>query len=150
MTSATVVEITAGETRPLRASVLRTGTRSTEVRFDDDDRPDTIHLGITIEGSVVAISTWIPRSHPEHPDVAAVQLRGMATDPALRGTGLGRQLLNAGIERMAADGVELVWARARDTALDFYLAHGFESVGSGYTDPTTGLAHHDVVRHLTG
>jgi GNAT superfamily N-acetyltransferase len=144
-----VVELTAAETHPLRASVLRAGTLSTDVRFDDDDRPDTVHLGITIDEAVVAISTWIRRPHPDHPHLVAVQLRGMATDPALRGRGLGRRLLQAGIERVAADGVELVWARARDTALEFYLAHGFATFGRGYTDLSTGLAHHDVVRRLT-
>jgi predicted GNAT family N-acyltransferase len=148
-TGAVVVELTAADTHPLRASVLRSGTLSSEVRFDDDDRPDTVHLGITIDGAVVAISTWIPRAHPDHPNLVGVQLRGMATDPARRGAGLGRQLLEAGIERSAAAGAELVWARARDSALEFYLAHGFEAFGHGYTDLSTGLAHHDVIRRLT-
>lgn len=145
-----VVELTAAETHPLRASVLRTGTVSTDVRFDDDDRPDAVHLGIRIDGLVVAISTWIPRAHPDHPHLVGVQLRGMATDPTRRGTGLGQQLLHAGIERAATHGAELVWARARDTALGFYVTHGFETFGHGYTDLSTGLTHHDVIRHLTG
>ncbi|CAN5552305.1 hypothetical protein BH23ACT3_BH23ACT3_03670 [soil metagenome] len=149
MSTGPVVVLSAADTHPLRTSVLRSGTLTSEVRFDHDDRPDTVHLGITIDGTVVAISTWIPRPHPDHPHLVGVQLRGMATDPARRGTGLGRQLLEAGIERSAAEGAEMVWARARDSALDFYLAHGFETFSHGYTDLSTGLAHHDVIRRLT-
>lgn len=145
---AVVVTLEAVETHELRRSVLRTGTLTTAVRFDEDDRPDTVHLGVRRGDDLVAISTWIVRRHPDHPHLAGVQLRGMATDPAVRGTGLGRRLLEAGLDRARAGGADMVWARARDTALDFYLAQGFETFGHGYTDPTTGLDHHDVIRHL--
>lgn len=144
-----VVELAAPDTHALRRSVLRTDTLTTEIRFDADDRPDTLHLGVVHDGAVVAISTWIPRHHPDHPNLVGVQLRGMATDPHVRGTGLGRLLLDTGLERQRALGADLVWARARDTALSFYTAHGFATFGRGYTDLTTGLPHHDVIRHLT-
>lgn len=144
-----VVALAATDTYPLRRSVLRADTLTTEVRFDDDDRPDTVHLGVVIDHAVVAISTWIPRCHPDHPHLVGVQLRGMATDPSVRGTGVGRRLLLAGLAHQRLAGAELVWARARDTALDFYTAHGFATFGRGYTDLSTGLAHHDVVRPLT-
>ncbi|MGA1594495.1 MAG: hypothetical protein ACO371_07620 [Ilumatobacteraceae bacterium] len=49
---------------------------------------------------------------------------------------------------MAALGAELVWARARDTALTFYTSRGFEVFGEGYVDLSTGLPHHDVIRLL--
>ena len=42
----------------------------------------------------------------------------------------------------------VVWARARDTALPFYVRHGFSTVGVGYVDLTTGLPHHDVIREI--
>ena len=41
-----------------------------------------------------------------------------------------------------------MWARARDTALPFYVRHGFSTVGVGYVDLTTGLPHHDVIREI--
>ena len=43
---------------------------------------------------------------------------------------------------------ELVWARARDTALDFYQRHGFTVHGPGYVDLTTNLPHHDIIRRV--
>ena len=72
----------------------------------------------------------------------------MATVDAHRGEGRGAQLLEAGIQRCRSAGAALVWARARDTALPFYVRHGFAMVGVGYVDLTTGLPHHDVIREI--
>ena len=55
---------------------------------------------------------------------------------------------DAGLERLAALDVEVVWARARVSALDFYLHAGFETRGDEYVDITTGLAHRDIVTFL--
>ena len=38
-----------------------------------------------------------------------------------------------------------VWARARCTALAFYVANGFDVVGDEFVDGTTGLPHRIVV-----
>lgn len=142
-----VVEITAGDTHALRRRVLRAGTPSDAVEWDGDDEPTTFHLGVRdASGELVAISTWLVRRYPDRPAEAAVQLRGMATDPTCRGIGIGAALLRAGVDRSAAAGATLVWARARAAALPFYVRHGFEPVGPQYTDLTTGLPHRDVVR----
>lgn len=141
-----VVELSAEETHPLRLAVLRHDTPTKDVSFSEDTDPGAIHLGIRVGGELVATSTWIPRPHNERP---AVQLRGMATTHHLQGTGIGGTLLEAGCQRAAAIGARLVWARARDAALDFYLRHGFVVEGDGFIDATTNLPHHLVVRHLT-
>lgn len=140
---AAVVELTADETHDLRRRVLRDGTPSSEVRLASDDAPGTTHLGVRDgTGRVVATSSWSPG------DDGRVQLRMMATDPTVRGTGLGHHLLDAGIERARRAGVEVVWANARDSALGFYQAAGFEVVGDGFVTADTGLPHHVVVRRL--
>lgn len=167
-----VVEITAADTHDLRRRVLRVGTPTTEVRFAEDELEGTFHLGVlrhaadaqladepaappstsmpagVVQPELVAISTWVPRRHPDHPAVEGVQLRGMATDPSVRGTGCGSLVLRVGLDRVRRSGAGLVWARARDSALEFYLAHGFVTFGPGYTDLATALAHHDVIHHL--
>jgi predicted GNAT family N-acyltransferase len=143
-----VVEIQPAETHPLRRSVLRDGTASDEVEFDGDDLSATFHLGVRDGGELVAISTWIERRFPDLPALVGYQVRGMATDPARRGEGLGARLLVAGIERCVSAGAGVVWARARLTALAFYERHGFEPRGLDYTDLTTGLPHCDIVRVL--
>lgn len=146
MTTPQLVEVSAAHTYPLRRSVLRSGTPTTNVTFDEDEWPGVVHLALRVDRDLVAVSTWIPRPYETHP---AVQLRGMATATELQGSGLGGILLEAGCERMARDGVALVWARARDSALTFYGRHGFEIAGDGFIDATTELPHHVIVRVLS-
>jgi predicted GNAT family N-acyltransferase len=140
-----VVELTAEETYPLRLAVLRNDTPSRAPGFTEDGLPGTVHLGIRVGDQVVAISTWVLRPYEGAP---AVQVRGMATAAELRGQGLGGLLLEAGCARAALVG-PLVWARARDTALPFYLRHGFSVVGDGFVDDVTGKPHHVITRPLT-
>lgn len=147
-----VVAVPATATYELRRSVLRTGTLTTDVTFDGDDEATTVHLAVIEhrhgQPIAIAVSTWLARPWPPEPETPAVQLRGMATAPGRRGQGLGSRLLTEGLDRARRRGARLVWANARDTALGFYLAHGFEFVGDGHVDPATGLAHHRVVRRL--
>jgi GNAT superfamily N-acetyltransferase len=144
MADLAVVELTAEATHPLRLAVLRADTPSKSVTFAEDDWPGTFHLGVRDGDALVAISTWIPRPHH---DEAAIQLRGMATSPELRGHGVGTLLLAAGCER-AGTIAPLVWARARDTALPFYLRHGFVVEGDGFIDEHTAKPHHVITRRL--
>ncbi|CAN5729347.1 ABC transporter ATP-binding protein [soil metagenome] len=133
-----IVELTAGETHPLRSVVLRTGTPTSEVVWKGDDEPTTIHLGVRAAGRLVAVSTWMPVADGQ------VQLRGMAVDPSQQGCGIGAALVAAGIERSLKAGATGVWANARDTALDFYRRHGFEVEGDGFVTRDTGLPHHRI------
>lgn len=143
-----IVELRASDTHPLRRSVLRDGTTSDVVEFEGDDLPTTFHLGALVEGELAAISTWLVRADRDHPERFGYQLRGMATAPAARGTGISTELLAAGVARCRSAGAELIWARARVTALGFYVRNGFTTVGDEYVDTTTGLAHHDIVQLL--
>lgn len=140
----TVVELTAEQTHPLRLVVLRSDTPSTVVTFAEDDLPGTVHLGVLDGTDIVAISTWVPRPYEGEP---AVQLRGMATAPGLQGQGVGALLLEAGCLR-AASNTSLVWARARDAALDFYVRHGFVVDGDVFIDEHTAKPHHLIHRRL--
>ncbi len=139
-----IERLTTADTFALRQSVLRDGTPSNVVAFEGDDDPETVHLGWRVDGRVVGISTWMHRSYYVRPSVDAYQLRGMVTDPSIRGTGIGSKLLIAGLAYCRQQGAQGVWARARDTALEFYEAHGFSIVGDGYIDGETGEAHHDM------
>lgn len=143
---ATVVEIEASDTYDLRRTLLRDGTASDRVEFDGDDDDTTFHLGAFVDDTLVAISTWMSRRYPDLPAHPGHQLRGMATAPPARGTGVSDELLIAGLGRCGDAGSALVWARARVAALSFYRRHGFEARGHEYVDLTTGLPHHDIVR----
>ena len=140
-----VVELTPEETHPLRLAVLRFDTPTKEVVFPEDTWSGAFHLGVRLGDQLVGTSSWVPRDHDGRP---GVQLRGMATARHLQGSGLGGLLLHAGCERATETGAQLVWARARDAALAFYLRHGFEVEGDGFIDDATQLPHHLVVRQL--
>jgi len=145
----TPVRISAAETHDLRRRVLRTGDPAAAVEWVGDDDTGTFHLGIRDRaGVVVAVSTWMHRPDPVDPAVQATQLRGMATDPALEGRGLGSRLLEAGIERCRARDDEVVWANARVTAVGFYERAGFSVVGAEFETAATGLPHRMVRRSL--
>jgi GNAT superfamily N-acetyltransferase len=70
----------------------------------------------------------------------------MAVDASMRGTGVGGVLVEAGVARAFADGAELVWANARDSALRVYRAHGFDVEGEGFRTADTQLPHHRIIR----
>ncbi len=69
----------------------------------------------------------------------------MAVAKHLQSKGLGRILLQAGVDRAVSMGSTYVWARARDNALYFYEKNGFATVGDQFIDEATGLDHHLVM-----
>lgn len=156
MTMLEVVEIDADDTHGLRLSVLRFDTPTKEVSFAEDNLDGVVHLGVRDRGAdgqpLVAVSSWVPRRYVDPIDGRveehAVQLRGMATDRALQGSGIGGLLLDEALDRMAAAGHRIAWARARDAALRFYERHGFAVRGDGFVDEATQLPHHLVMRSI--
>jgi GNAT superfamily N-acetyltransferase len=150
-----LVELTAAQTHPLRLAVLRHDTPTKQVEFPEDDWPGVHHLGVEIDGEVVATSSWVPRTFPDPEpdgwhDCIGVQLRGMATAHQVQGRGVGAALLAAGCDRARSAGVELVWANARDRVMPFYTGAGFVVVGAGFVDEGTQLPHHRIGRLLHG
>ena len=155
-----VVAIATTDTYRLRRAVLRDGDPAAIVAWEEDGWDGVVHLGVRLDGELVGTSTWIPRPLPDDlPDDereasggsagGVWQLRGVATANGQRGRGLGGILVEAGCQRCAGGGGRLVWARARDAALAFYVDHAFEVVGEGFVDATTGLPHHVVRRAVT-
>jgi [ribosomal protein S5]-alanine N-acetyltransferase len=142
-----VVSITADETHPIRLAVLRADTPTKDVSFAEDTAPGAVHLGVRLDGELVATSTWIPRPAPDG-TAPAVQLRGMATMAHLQGRGVGSALIAAGLAHASSIGAMLVWANARDRALAFYEREGFEVIGDGFIDATTQLPHHVVISRI--
>ena len=146
--NADVRTLTIDQIMDLRVRVLRKGTPTTHCNYPEDLYPDVVHFGILGDAGAIATSTWFMKECPESPGRDAIQLKGMAVDDNLQGTGLGAALVAAGMDHARTSGAEIVWARARDSALGFYLALGFDAVGDGFIDEPTGMPHHIVVRHV--
>jgi GNAT superfamily N-acetyltransferase len=143
----TVTSVPVGEVRPYRLAWLRRGTASENVVFTGDDASDTVHLlARGSDGAPAGVASWMHSPSPDRPGEPALQLRGMATDPARRRQGVGRALVDAGMTLAGERGLTWVWANARDSALDFYRAAGFEVVGDGFVTADTQLPHHRILR----
>jgi predicted GNAT family N-acyltransferase len=144
-----VVKIATEETYALRKAVLRADTPTSDPKYAEDSKPGTIHLGIFDENkNLIATSTWVINQWQEDPSAIAIQLRGMAVATSYQKSGLGKLLLDAGIIHAKTLNAKYAWAKARDSALDFYLRKNFVSFGGGFTEGVTQMPHHLVVQKL--
>jgi GNAT superfamily N-acetyltransferase len=136
----TVGRVAAEETWPLRRRVLRPHHATDAVVLGGDEHPLAAHFGARGEGgAVVGVATVTPEACPWAPErEGAWRLRGMATDEAARGTGVGRSVLRAALDHVRASGGRLVWCNAREGAVPFYEREGFAAGGGRYVDPEIG------------
>jgi phosphoribosylformimino-5-aminoimidazole carboxamide ribotide isomerase len=130
-----VVEVEVADTYDLRRRVLLVPPRP--LALEGDERSDTVHLGVTDGTGLLAVATLVPTEE-------GVQLRGMAVDPAAQGSGVGRLLVEAAVERLRAVGVTRMWCNARDTAVPFYERLGWRTTGPGFMHAESGLPHHPM------
>jgi GNAT superfamily N-acetyltransferase len=139
MSSIQIRLITAEETIPLRWAILRAGlARETSV-FPNDEAPTSRHFGAFVDGEMVGVATIHRAPVPEDgSDVAAYQVRGMATVEKVRGLGVGGLLLGGCLEAARQAGARVVWCNARIPAAGFYARHGFVQQGDVFDIPTAG------------
>jgi predicted GNAT family N-acyltransferase len=127
VSSVTVDEVPAVVTYELRRAVLRPG--GGEVAWAGDEDPATFHLAArTPDGRTVGVVRFSPAACPWRSAGNPWQLRGMATDASVRGSGAGRAMVTAGLAAVAARGGDLVWCDARVSAVGFYERMGFTVV----------------------
>jgi GNAT superfamily N-acetyltransferase len=140
-----LVELDA--TLALRRAVLRPWLTPETARATYAGEGEHFHVGALLEGQVVSTAGFAIEAHPDYGDAFGPlqwRLRGMATDPALRGGGLGGRVLVFGIEevarrlRTAGQGSAVVWCNGRTGAQAFYERHGFSPIGDLFETPGTG------------
>ena len=142
-----VVELTTpDDPRPPPRACCATARRRPTSTFDGDDDPTTIHLGLVDgTGAVVAVSTWLGGRAPTAPDRArrpAARHGRRPRPPRRRARGRpARRRRRAGLRRAAPS---VVWANARDTALDFYAATASTSSATASSTPPPPLPHHRI------
>jgi predicted GNAT family N-acyltransferase len=142
----TVDQVPAEATYALRGAVLRPG--GGDVVWAGDEDPATFHLAArTPDGRVVGVVRYSPAPCPWRIAVNPWQLRGMATDASVRGSGAGRALVDAGAAAVADRGGDLVWCDARLAAVGFYERMGFTVVSEPFDKPGIG-PHLGMVKDL--
>ncbi|MFI1968028.1 GNAT family N-acetyltransferase [Streptomyces cinnamoneus] len=124
--------VPARDVLALRHAVLRPGLPAEAAAFPEDAAPATFHVAAhDAQGRVRACATFLPQPLPDTGE-EAYRLRGMASDPAVRGLGYGVAVLRAGLAEAAARGACLVWCNGRSGARGFYERQGFEVRGEEF------------------
>lgn len=132
-----VRRVDAAATADLRRRVLRPGGPAV---LPGDEGRGVVWFGVVLGGRVA--STGNVRPEPAPPPLpggdGAWRLRGMATEPALRGSGLGAAVLAAAVAYVRSEGAEVLWFNARTPARAFYERGGCSVVGEQWEDPDLG------------
>jgi GNAT superfamily N-acetyltransferase len=124
-------------TWPLRQRVLRPHLTVRDVSFPGDDAPDSAHVvAVLPDGTVVGTASVMREAAPW--GAAGWRLRGMATDEAVRGRGIGSRLLAAVIDHVRAHGGGLLWCNARVPAVGLYERGGLCTRGEVWEEPRIG------------
>lgn len=128
------VELSAAQTFPLRAAVLRAGVPLEQVNFDDNNPPNARHFGAFIEGELIGAGYISPHAEPGDIDAKGTvaggwQLRGMSVNSDFRGRGIGRAVLLRCIQAAREENAPVLWCNARVRAVELYRREGFVSVG---------------------
>jgi GNAT superfamily N-acetyltransferase len=143
-----VEEVAAEATHDLRWRILRASRPGAPVVFPEDSRPGAFHLAVCQDHTILAVASFSAEATPYRRGRSAVHLRGMAVDLAYQRHGLGRLLITTVVDRLRAEGVDVLWCNARDSAGGFYSRLGFEVEGDGFVLPESGIAHHVMVLDL--
>lgn len=138
---ATVRQISTEQTYDLRSRVLRPGLPVEQSKYPAD--PEAVHFGAFEGEALVSIVTAHPEENARWPAAGQWRIRGMATDPAHQGRGLGGEGLRALLAWGKAKGIPLFWCNARKRAIPFYESHGFAVVSELFEIP--GIGPHKVM-----
>lgn len=140
-----VREITAAQTLPLRAEVLRPGRPVESAIFAGDEDKQNRHFGVFADERLVGVASLFRSPLPEAARNEADfkggvewQLRGMAVEPSLQKTGLGKAVLCSCVDFVHSQPDSILWCNARSSAVGFYLANGFETRGEEFVIPDVG------------
>jgi GNAT superfamily N-acetyltransferase len=124
-------------TLPLRQKVLRPHQTLEQLQQAGDDDPETAFFAAyDSEHRVVGTASVRRESAPW--GEPGWRLRGMATEPELRGRGIGAAVLARAIDYVARLGGGLLWCNARVPAQRFYERAGFQTRGDPWIDPDIG------------
>ncbi|UQX89451.1 GNAT family N-acetyltransferase [Jatrophihabitans telluris] len=135
-------------TRRLRRDVLRPQL-PIEGPLPGDERPDVVHVAALLDGLPVSTCILNPDPCPDRP--LAVQpwhLRQMATDPAVRGSGAGRAVIDFALSWLRERDCDVLWCNARTTAAGFYERLGFVVMSAEFIDEDQHRPHVRMLRDL--
>ncbi len=120
-----IKKISADETIELRHSVLRSGMPKEESVFEGDYDDDTLHLGAFNKDNLIGVITFHKKKTNTYKVHPVYRLTGLAVLDEFRGKGVGKKLVEKGIEKVSKNESVFIWCFARDFAVNFYEKLGF-------------------------
>lgn len=126
-----VLEIAAEATLQVRSRALKWGLAPAKCLTPEDHWPGVMHLGVEMDGEIVAVATFFAEDLPGQTGKGA-RLRQMGVLPSHRGLGLGEKLISAGIEKLHHQRFDYLWCNARRLAYGFYEAQGMTFISGEF------------------
>lgn len=131
--------ISAEKTVDLRMRVLRPFHPREACEYAEDLLPTTFHMGVLHQDKVVSNGTFMQQAQAQLPGPKLpYRLRGMATEPAMQGHGLGRKIIEAAEVELLKRGCDLLWFNARVSAEGFYKKLGYTAIEEIFQIDTVG------------
>jgi ribosomal-protein-alanine N-acetyltransferase len=135
-----IKEILAKQTYELRHPLLRKGQPYDSCQLENDNHPQSIHLGAYSSSQLVGILSAMPNCCPDYNDQIAFQLRAMAVHPEFQRRKIASQLIQNIVRRLKEDSkVENIWLNARVNANALYLNNGFQAIGTPFEIKSIGV-----------
>ena len=133
----------------LRRRVLRGDDPLVDVANPNDNLATSRHYGGFLGSRAVVSASLYAVPVPFAPEEPAYQLRYMATDFDVQGKGLGSRLFEEVLVDLSTLAVSRVWANARISAVNFYIATGWNIVdNSRHISAETGIEHVVIQRRV--
>lgn len=134
-----IKKVDTSQIRDLRYKVLWPHLKGPDAcQIPPDTADSTFHMGAFVNGKVVGAATFIQDINPRFEEKNQYRLRAMATDPEMRGYGVGADLVTKAIEELKRMNVKLLWCDARLIATGFYEKQDFKIKGQVYQVPKIG------------
>lgn len=126
------------EVRQLQLAVLRPNG---PLPGDRPQPADAENVAALRDGVVIGAATVLPEPWPGPGAIAepAWRLRSMVVAEGVRGTGVGRAVVDRAVELAAARGAVSLWAEARSSALGFYERTGWTVIGDEWIKAGIGF-----------
>lgn len=129
----------------LRHKILRPHRPFTEIVYDTDLHPGTLHVGAYHNNQLISIASFNRAKLVDgfgYDETETIEphyrLRAMATLPDYRKLGAGKAVVKFAEAYLSNAGISLIWCRGRISVQGYYEALGFKKYGEIYDYPTLG------------
>jgi len=140
-------QVPVEDTYQLRQIILRPGRPVSSCQFPNDWEAGVRHFAAYRDNLQIGIVSVYPV--PVKAELAAWQIRAMATQPWVRRQGYGLALLQAVENYVLCQSGRLVWCNARTHAVGFYQRAGYSLQGEPFLIPGVG-EHFFMQKQLSG